>query len=160
MPAPTDFDHLIGSHAVVHRRLRSRLDGCTEWDEFPGACTNVSVLGGFGVIEDNLIELPAGSYRALGIRSYDPGAAHWAIWWLDGRAPHALDVPVVGAFDADGVGTFVAHDELDGRPIAVRFTWSGITATHAHWEQAFSADDGTTWETNWTMDFTKLAAET
>jgi hypothetical protein len=28
----------------------------------------------------------------------------------------------------------------------------------AHWEQAFSADGGRTWETNWRMRMTRLAA--
>jgi hypothetical protein len=27
----------------------------------------------------------------------------------------------------------------------------------ANWEQAFSTDDGKTWETNWTMDETRIA---
>ena len=39
-------------------------------------------------------------------------------WWLDGRNPGALDVPVVGRF-ADGVGTFFAEDTIDGRAIRV-----------------------------------------
>jgi len=28
-------------------------------------------------------------------------------------------------------------------------------AAHGRWEQAFSLDDGQTWETNWTADFTR-----
>jgi hypothetical protein len=35
----------------------------------------------------------------------------------------------------------------------LRYIWSGITATTAHWEQSFSPDDGTTWETHGLMDF-------
>jgi hypothetical protein len=33
--------------------------------------------------------------------------------------------------------------------------WSEITATSFHWEQAFSADGGRTWETNWIADFVR-----
>jgi hypothetical protein len=40
----------------------------------------------------------------------------------------------------------------------VRFIWSGVTTTTPRWEQAFSEDDGETWETNWIMDFTRAEA--
>jgi len=42
-----------------------------------------------------------------------------------------------------------ATDTLRGKPIKMRFTGSHITPTSARWEQAFSPDDGKTWETNW-----------
>ena len=32
----TDFDFLIGSWNIQHRRLKERLKGCTEWEEFEG----------------------------------------------------------------------------------------------------------------------------
>lgn len=37
----------------------------------------------------------------------------------------------------------------------VRYTWSGITADSARWEQAYSVDGEQTWETNWIMEFTR-----
>ena len=40
-----------------------------------------------------------------------------------------------------------------GRPILVRFTWSGVTTPTPRWEQAFSDDGGRGWETNWVMEF-------
>jgi len=43
---------------------------------------------------------------------------------------------------------------LNGRPIAIRFTWR--PAVNPRWEQAFSADGGATWETNWEMEFVRL----
>ena len=55
------------------------------------------------------------------------------------------------------MGTFYADDTLRGKPIHVRFTWSGITADSAHWAQAFSPDGGKTWETNWTSDFHRIS---
>lgn len=35
--------------------------------------------------------------------------------------------------------------------IRVRYTWDETTATTARWQQAFSPDEGRTWETNWIM---------
>jgi hypothetical protein len=158
--APADFDFIIGHWTVHHRRLKQRLAGCTEWQESSGTSSTRKILGGFGNLEDNLLALPGGSYRAAALRSFDPTSGKWSIWWLDGRRPHGLDVPVIGRF-IDGVGLFFADDELDGRPIRVRFTWSPTTASGTpRWEQAFSADAGQTWETNWTMDFCRDSSET
>ena len=55
-----------------------------------------------------------------------------------------------------GIGTFYASDTLRGKPIKVRFTWSQITPTTAHWEQAYSGDGGRTWETNWIQDVRRV----
>ena len=112
------------------------------------------LLGGAGNVDDNVLELPVGTYRAITLRSYDPVDDRWSIWWLDGRNPGTLDPPVVGGF-VDGVGTFIGPDTFDGRPILVRFRWSGITDRTCRWEQAFSTDDGATWEVNWVMDLTR-----
>ncbi len=114
-----------------------------------------TTLNGMGNADDNLLRLPGGDYWGFTSRAYDPATGQWAIWWLDSRNPHGpLDPPMKGRF-VDGVGTFYADDTLRGKPIKVRFIWSGITATEAHWEQAFSPDGGKTWETNWYSDFSK-----
>ena len=149
---PADFDFMIGDWQVSHRRLNARLCGCAEWTEFQGTSSTRRILGGFGNVEDNLLHFPDGQVRAAAFRSYDSTTRSWSIWWLDGRAPHQLDVPVVGTF-ADDVGMFYASDTLDGRPIKVRFTWYVNPGGNPRWEQAFSADGGSTWETNWTMEF-------
>ncbi len=149
---PADFDFIIGDWHVRHRRLSSRLTGCTEWTEFHGTSSTRKILGGFGNVEDNVLFIPHEQVRAAAFRSYDATSQSWSIWWLDGRAPHSLDVPVVGTF-AQNVGIFYADDVLDGRPIKVRFTWDATPGANPRWEQAFSGDGGATWETNWTMEF-------
>ena len=150
----TDFDFQQGSWRVKHRRLKSRLSSCTDWEEFDGTCEQRPILGGNGNIEDNLLNINTGAYRAIALRSFDPASRKWAIWWLDGRSPHALDTPVIGQYK-DGVGTFYADDELNGRPVRLRFLWLGTDTATPRWEQAMSDDGGETWETNWTMDFTR-----
>lgn len=159
MTAPTstasDFDFFIGPWQVAHRRLKERLAGCTEWESFSGTTTVQKILGGQGNMDDNTLELPGGAYRALTLRTFDADRAQWSIWWLDGRQPGRLDTPMVGRFDGHGTGTFHADDTLNGRPIRVRFLWTHRGLAAPHWEQAFSADAGASWETNWTMDFTR-----
>jgi len=149
-----DFDFLFGDWQVAHRRLDARLQGCTTWTAFAGRSTTRPILGGHGNVEDNVLGFPDGEVRAAAFRAFDPGRRRWAIWWLDARAPHHLDVPVVGGFDG-ATGTFLAEDVLDGRPIRVRFTWRRDDPARPVWEQAFSADGGASWETNWTMAFTR-----
>jgi len=104
-----------------------------------------------------VIGFPDGPWRGASLRSFDPATGQWSIWWLDSRMPLGpLDPPVRGRF-RDGTGTFLAEDTFEGEPIVVRFIWSRITPESCRWEQAFSADGGTTWETNWEMDFTRSA---
>lgn len=155
----SDFAFFTGHWRVAHRRLKERLSGSTEWEEFGGVCTVLPTLGGQGNMDDNWIDLPGGAYRALTMRAFDPAARQWSIWWLDARHPGPLDPPVVGAFK-DGVGTFYADDALDGRTIRVRYLWTRTDTGAPHWEQAFSADAGATWETNWTMAFTRSSSGT
>ena len=154
---PDDFDFIIGDWSVSHRRLNERLCGCSEWTEFQGRSSTRKILGGFGNLEDNILCFPEGDVRAAAVRSYDVATMTWAIWWLDGRAPHNLDAPVIGSF-SENVGEFYATDFLNGKPIKVRFLWHKKSLNNATWEQALSSDSGATWETNWTMEFTRSVA--
>ena len=150
-----DFDFLAGRWTVRHKRLRRRLAGDSGWDEFPGICESLPVVGGLGNIDDNYLELPAGTYRAATLRLFDPGTRLWSIWWIDSRTMR-LEPPVHGRFEK-GVGTFFGDDSHDGLPIHVRFLWTEIGPDSAKWEQAFSPDGGTQWETNWIMRFQRAA---
>jgi len=153
MPDPCpDFDFQQGRWQVRHRRLKARLSGCTEWEEFAGTCEQRPILGGNGNIEDNLLHFPAGDYRAVALRSFDPATATWAIWWLDDRNPHTLDIPVIGRFE-NGIGTFYADETHEGRPVRMRFLWLDTDTETPRWEQALSEDGGVSWETNWVMVF-------
>jgi hypothetical protein len=149
-----DFDFLFGDWGVRHRRLRERLAGCDDWDEFDGSCRARSVLDGAGNVDDNFLELPDGVYRAVTLRAFDATTGAWSIWWLDGRRPDRLDPPVIGRFE-NGIGRFHGDDVFAGRPIRVRFLWDVADPRAPRWEQAFSTDGGDTWETNWTMDFSR-----
>jgi len=154
-----DFDFLVGRWRVLHRRLRERLAGSDDWQEFEGSCVMHKLLGGQGNVDDNLLNLPEGPYRAASLRAFDPATRLWAIWWLDARTPHTIDSPVVGCFEG-GVGSFYADDTFKEQPIRVRYLWTETLTPSPRWAQAFSTDGGKTWETNWVMRFVHLPAST
>ena len=58
------------------------------------------------------------------------------------------DPPVVGSFDQNGVGHFFGKDTLNGKPILVVFRWDARNKDRPVWGQAFSPDNGKTWEWN------------
>jgi len=151
-----DWDWLVGRWSVRHHRLKKRLVGNTEWEDFDGSSVVWLTMGGLGTVDDNVLEIPSGTYRAMGTRAFDPKAGLWSIWWLDGRYPTVIEPPILGGFK-DGIGIFVGDDTLNGRAIKTRFRWSDITATSARWEQACSPDGGVSWEVNWVMHLTRVA---
>jgi hypothetical protein len=149
-----DFDFWMGSWKVHNRVLRERLAGSTEWVEFEATSVARPLLDGLGN-EDEFRTDHDGGFIGMSFRFYDPEKDQWAIYWADTRRPGLLDAPVFGSFSGD-VGIFEGDDTFEGRPIRMRFVWSGITTPTPRWEQAFSEDGGETWETNWIMDFTPL----
>jgi hypothetical protein len=150
----SDFDFLLGEWRVHHRRVQA---DSREWVEFDGTCNHRNLIDGSANMDEYLLEVPSGHYRAVALRSYDPKTGLWAIWWLDSRYPSGpLDPPVKGRF-ANGIGTFYSDYLLNGKPMRVRFIWSHITPTSARWEQALSGDAGKTWETNWIMTFRRAS---
>ena len=151
-----DFDFFIGSWRVHHRRLKKRLAHNDDWEEFEGTAVAQKILGGLGTMDEKVIERPGGAYRTVTFQTYDASKRLWSILWIDSRTPTDLDKPLIGRFE-NGIGTFYADDVSQGkpvRPIRVRHLWTNLSTT-PHWEQAFSEDGGKTWETNWTMDFTR-----
>ena len=61
---------------------------------------------------------------------------------------------MVGRF-VRGAGRFYDQEEFNGGVIMTRNGFSDITPNSSRFEQAFSDDEGKTWETNWIMTFTR-----
>jgi hypothetical protein len=153
-----DWQWLVGNWDVQHERLRERLVGSTTWDKFGGKCSSFLTLGGLGNIDDCLLYLPSGTYRAVAPRSFDPATGKWNIWWLDGRMAGKLDPPVRGGFSGTE-GEFRGDDVHKGTPVTVRFRWHETSSKRPWWDQSFSTDAGKSWETNWRNYFTRTQAE-
>jgi len=150
-----DFDFLHGDWCVHNRRLRARLAGSDTWDDFDSRVNCQPVLGGLGNVETHDTAWNGG-YTGLALRLYDSAARRWAIHWANGR-DGVLEPAVFGGFVGD-TGLFFGDDVHDGTSVRVRFTWTRTDADHARWEQAFSADGGASWETNWTMAFERVVS--
>ncbi|HET6174431.1 MAG TPA: hypothetical protein VFD90_17615 [Gaiellales bacterium] len=149
-----DFDFLFGRWHVLNRCLPRRLAGSGEWEEFPAEAVARPLPGGLGN-QDEFRTDHDGGMLGMSFRFFDPKTRLWSIYWADSRRPGLLDPPVVGSF-ADGIGLFEGADVFQGTSILVRFAWSEIDTPGPRWEQAFSADGGQTWETNWIMEFTRV----
>jgi hypothetical protein len=153
--AARDFDFWLGAWRVHNRRLAERLRGSTEWVEFEATSVASRVLDGLGNTDEFRTDHDGG-FVGMSLRLFDPATQLWSIYWADTRRC-ILDPPVVGSFAGD-IGIFEGADTFAGRPIVFRFIWSGITTKTPRWEQAFSDDDGATWETNWVMEFERAQA--
>lgn len=146
-----DFDFLYGQWLVRNRRLRRPLSGSTAWDEFDAWYKCWPLLEGVGNV-DEMHPDDGGPSRAS-LRFLDPQGRRWNVYRLCSRTG-ALQPPLAGAFRS-GVGRFYGERRIEGRPIAIRHTWTAST-DWPRWERAWSADGGSTWEDNWVMDFTRI----
>lgn len=150
-----DFDFLFGTWQVRHRRLRRRLAGSDDWDEFEGWARCAPVLGGVGNFDQ--ISVPATDAIGASLRLFDAAAGTWSIHWISSLTGR-LDPVMTGTF-REGVGTFYGADVHDDIPISVRFIWDEIGPSTARWAQAFAPAGSDDWETNWVMSFTRTSRE-
>jgi hypothetical protein len=148
-----DFDFLYGTWRVEHRKLRQRHVGSQDWEAFSGTAETRPLLGGIGNVEEN--HMPGDGRSGLALRTFDLQRGLWSIYWAS-SGDGLLQPPGVGRFE-NGVGRFEGEDVDGGRPIVARFLWHPLTRDACQWVQAFSLDRGQTWETNWTMNFTRLS---
>ena|SRR5208282_1551324 len=152
-----DFDFLEGSWKFHLKRLAHRLVGSNEWVELDGTTVCRKVLDGRAEVEEmNVYSADKRTHiQGLALRLYNPESHQWSIYWANGADGVLEQNPMVGQFNNNGRGEFYNQQVYEGRAIYARFVWSGVTTNSPHFEQAFSADGGKTWETNWITDQTR-----
>lgn len=150
-----DFDFFSGCWDGHQRKLKQRLKGCDEWDEFHSVSVVRKTLGGLGNFDEVTFEMPTGRVIGVTLRIFDPQTRLWSIYWASSTSG-VLVAPMVGRFE-NGRGEFYDRENFEGRSIFSRFIWTSSGPDACRWEQAFSADGGRTWETNWTADFSRRA---
>ncbi len=156
-PVMNDFDFYTGTWDVANRRRTDfleetcLLEEATGWEEFPAVSRASAHFEGGANFDE--IEFPTKGIRGLTLRLYDTETHEWSLYWVSSRTGR-LTTPVVGRFDG-GRGEFFGDGTHLGKEIRVRYLWTGVTATTARWEQAFSVDGEKTWITNWIMTSTR-----
>ena len=142
-----DFDFEIGKWVTHLWRLEHPLSHSNSWVEYWGTTNVRKVWDG----RANLVELdvngPAGHIEALSLRLYNPQSHQWSLNFASSSGG-SMSPPTIGAFK-DGRGEFYDQEAFNGRAIFVRFVISDIKPDSCRFEQAFSEDDGKTWEVNW-----------
>src|SRR5207247_11399850 len=86
-------------------------------------------------------------FDGLTLRLFHPKTRLWSLYCIASNTGK-IDPPVGGPFDQNGVGHFFAKDTLNGKPILVVFRWDARNKERPVWGQAFSPDNGKTWEWN------------
>lgn len=147
--AQRDFDWELGTWTTRVRVLRNPLSGeAPDWAAYEGTSVVRPLMDGRANFVELAVKGSAGAIEGGALRLYNPQARQWSLNYASLRNG-LLTAPVFGAFDSNGRGVFTGQDQLDGRTILVRFVITRPSANEARFEQSYSADGGTTWETNW-----------
>jgi predicted enzyme related to lactoylglutathione lyase len=154
VPSPTssenDFDFLVGTWKILNRKLKTRLSNSNEWLEFAATLEMRKILNGLGNFESFKATLEGKPFEGMALRLFDPKSRLWSIYWADSNAGVLDRNPVVGSFEGT-LGKFYARDVFNGKEITVLYQWDKKDPQQPRWSQAFSVDNGKTWEWNWHM---------
>lgn len=121
-----------GSVGKSRNRVSKVLDGCSVLEEFTGAPG---------------ITLDGRSHSA-----YDRNAQRWKQTWVDNTGSY-LDF--VGGW-ADGAMILARDAERQGRKFKQRMVWRDIRADEFKWLWQRSDDGGSTWATQWEIDYRRV----
>jgi len=151
-----DFDFEIGAWKTHLSRRLHPLTGSQTWVEYDGTTIVRPVWEGAGNLVELVVDGPAGHFEGLSLRLYNPQTRQWGLNFAN-RSDGQMVAPTIGGF-RDGRGEFYQQDTLNGRAIFVRFVITKKSKDAIHFEQAFSADGGKTWEVNWIADDTRTVS--
>lgn len=150
-----DFDFLEGKWFVRNKKLKVRLNNSNDWSEFDSELHMRKTLNGLGNVENYYASFDGKPFEGQAMRFFNPQTRLWTIYWVDSGNP-VMDLhPVTGSFE-NGVGKFYTKDTFNMQPIVVIYQWDVTNPEHPIWSQAFSVDDGNTWEWNWEMVLTRI----
>jgi len=152
-----DFNWYAGKWKVQNKKLTTRLSNSNDWTTFEATDEVHSILNGTAFMNQYKTTVDGKPFEGMSLTLFDAKTKLWKIYWADSRSG-VMDVPVVGSFDGK-IGTFYSKDVYNGKPILVKAQWDITNPDKAVWSQAFSADNGKTWEWNWHMSEERLAGD-
>lgn len=94
----SDFNFLLGSHIVHHKKLKERLANSNEWIEFEGTHSMEALLNGTGNLEQHFMNTANGNMEGVALRIFNPTTKLWSIYWADNKSGK-LDAPMLGSFE-------------------------------------------------------------
>ena len=149
-----DFNFYEGKWKLHNKKLKTKLDNCNEWIEFESTQEMYKVLNGLGNIDNYLATFDGIPFEGMTVRLFNPKTKLWSLYWADSNEGK-FDPPVLGSFD-NNIAHFFTKDTFGGKNILVVFRWDKTDNENPIWSQAFSEDNGKTWEWNWFMYFSKF----
>jgi hypothetical protein len=151
-----DFDFELGTWKFRVRKLPNALSGGHRWVELDGTSKTCRLWHGRAQIEQMEVSGGGQSIEGMTLRLYSPQTRQWSLYWATSKEGTMGGPPNIGEFK-NGVGEFYADDLYEGRYVLIRYVWSRITPTSAHFEQSLSDDGGRTWVANWITDQWRVA---
>lgn len=141
-----DFYFLVGKWKLKDKKLKSRLTNSNEWIEFESTVEMQKLLNGIGNMDIYKTMFDGKPFEGVALRLFNPKTKLWSIYWTDSNVG-VMDPPVVGSFEGN-IGRFYCKDKFNGKDIIVVFQWDKTDPNNPVWSQAFSPDNGKTWEWN------------
>ncbi|MBD8880274.1 hypothetical protein IHE49_07255 [Rhodanobacter sp. 7MK24] len=143
-----DYDFNMGQWTTRIRAVLNPLSSPSAWSNLNGTHAVYRLWEDWANIGQLEVDGPDGHTEDLALRLYDRKTQQWRVYFANSKSG-TLNQPMVGKFE-NGVGTFVGMDEIDGKTVLIRNTWSGITAKSCQQDWAISTDGGKTWVPTWT----------
>src|SRR5690349_16259366 len=82
-----DFDFLAGKWTMDNKRLKTRLNKCTEWVEYPSTSDNLGTLlngiGNFDIYRTQYNQVNNATYEGITLRLFNPKTRLWSLYWVD-----------------------------------------------------------------------------
>ncbi len=149
-----DFDFEFGPTWTAHLRLLGhRLVGAHDWIDFHGTLLTHKLWSGQGNMSELVVTNGKTNIVGGALHLYSPATRKWSVWFAN-AITGTLGVPSVGRFE-NGRGVLYDREPYNRRMVYVRQIFSNVSTHTFNFDQAFSVDNGKTWETNLTIRYTR-----